>query len=877
MKKLFKNVIFFTLPVLIISFFIYSYKVISLDFKFAHQTSMVYQMPFSWQKYLVFSEIKRFKNKIFQNQNFQNISRVDFYISEQNQRKLLNKTPNSTKKWVNAQLINSNSELQEVELRYRGDNPGNWLKFKKTFRIKTKKNELIEGFRRLDYYTLKAEQFLAYIISEKMGLLSQSAKIVDVYMNGESHGLYLRHEKMDELFLRKNKIMPVNLYKGSNNSVGSHVGLNPNLFNNPEMWSKLAIFNQQNVNDKNDLKQFFSALNNNKSDISLNGYIDVDYFSKFEAYLTLIQNNHHYWKDNMRLIVDPWNGYVTQIITDPLIGKREKYHIDFSTNDLNSFLNKNTEFIHKKYNWIYFFIKEKRIVKDITNYVSKINDDLIKAEKKEPFSNSIKLTDSFKLEMEELLRNESKILKLLETNTKSVWKNNNYGFQIINDDITPLSNLNVHFKKLNAPEWIGLDLNYDNQISKNEPKFYKKKEDIIELPIIAYANRIKKTQKQKFMDHDLKMDYAKTKFNFITDNRGKPIKIVSTNFFTKKKFEVIKDKQLSGVYMNKYNKVIFDNELKKTNDIILSRKIDVSEDLIFNSPVIIKPGTIFTIKPGKNIIFKNKLIAKGTKENPITFKKFDGKENHWGSVAILGKKTKDSLIEHVNFIGGSGGNFNQYKFTSMLSIHNTKNIKILNSNFSSNNIYDDTIHVIYSNNITFENIQIKDAFSDAVDIDISKNIIINNIVIDSPKNDGIDLMESNAKIINAKISNSNDKAISVGENSEVEIFKSEFENNNIGIAVKDASRTIIQNSIIKDNKVQIAAYAKNWQYGKGGNVDIINSTISSKQNNFTTESEPGEENSKLNKDLVQNSQIKVFNTKIDGVVNIKGKNFFREN
>ena len=34
--------------------------------------------------------------------------------------------------------------------------------------------------------------------------------------------------------------------------------------------------------------------------------------------------------DNLRLIVDPWNGKVTQIITDPEIRRFDKVYIDFS-------------------------------------------------------------------------------------------------------------------------------------------------------------------------------------------------------------------------------------------------------------------------------------------------------------------------------------------------------------------------------------------------------------------------------------------------------------------------------------------------------------------------------------------------------------------
>ena len=96
MKKLLKKIFLFILPVILISFFIFSYKVISLEFKFGHQTSQVYQNPFPWQKYLVLSKFKNFISKIFLNERLENIERVNFYINEQDQRKLLRNTPNST-------------------------------------------------------------------------------------------------------------------------------------------------------------------------------------------------------------------------------------------------------------------------------------------------------------------------------------------------------------------------------------------------------------------------------------------------------------------------------------------------------------------------------------------------------------------------------------------------------------------------------------------------------------------------------------------------------------------------------------------------------------------------------------------------------------
>ena len=132
----------------------------------------------------------------------------------------------------------------------------------------------------------------------------------------------------------------------------------------------------------------------------------------------------------------------------------------------------------------------------------------------------------------------------------------------------------------------------------------------------------------------------------------------------------------------------------------MSGKLVIDNDKIFTNPVKILNGTVFEIHSGKHLIFKNKVEANGTKNNPIILKKFD--ENPWGSVVLLGNGTKESNFKHVKFQGGSGGIFNQYSFISMFSLHDVEDVKILNCEFISNSIYDDTIHVIYSNNVDFK-------------------------------------------------------------------------------------------------------------------------------------------------------------------------------
>ena len=137
----------------------------------------------------------------------------------------------------------------------------------------------------------------------------------------------------------------------------------------------------------------------------------------------------------------------------------------------------------------------------------------------------------------------------------------------------------------------------------------------------------------------------------------------------------------------------------------------------------------------KSIIFKGKVLAKGSSNNPIVFQRAKSNE-HWGTVALFGKKTSGSILSNLIFDGGSGfnksnmniDNNNYYSigninYISALSLHKTNNIKLKNLIIKNNYKYDDTLHIIYSENINVENLKISNAFGDAIDIDMSKNIL----------------------------------------------------------------------------------------------------------------------------------------------------------
>ena len=892
MKKILKHIIIFSIPVLIIVTLLFFINIIMLDFRYSHQSYGPYQEPAKLHKYFFTNKYKNILKSLFEDKELSYIKKINFLVDEQNLRKLLSSTPNSTKEWVDGKINYADNKVQKIKYRYHGDNPGNWLFKKKQFKIKTKKNELIKNTRRFDYLFYSGNLFSNYFLIKEMNLLARDAELVEINLNGQSKGLFIELNNIDESFLRRNSVMPVNIYKGENHSIEKIIGLNANLFNNPKFWTKSAIFNQKKENDYTDLKQFLIFLNNYNENQSsnINDYIDEDYFSRFEALLTLTQNPHHDFYHNIRLAIDPWSGKVYQIIRDPIITDqiiKNSFLIDFSSNDLSKIFNVKSNYIHNKYVSLYQYLKNDNIVKKLNDYFDKIKNDLEIIDQREPYMLPIYKKNyilGYKKVLSQLNSNKSNILKILEENLdKSFWSNNKNGFEIVVNQHTPLTDINIFYND-NIPNWIAIDQNYNNQVDKNEIKFFLKKgeNNKINLPLILYSNRIKKTSKETNVDQEFELQNVETKFQIISSNNLKPQKIESKNFFTKKNYVLKYMENNSAVKSNKDNII-----LTKTNffdqTIVLSGEIIIDKTKVFNNPVIIKKNTIFNIYPGQHIIFKNNVLINGDRDSPVIFRKYIPDnynfENQndikpWGSVALLGKKTKDSFLNHVILEGGSGGTYKQYILTSMLAIHDTKNINIKNSNFISNEIFDDTIRVVYSDKINFNNIEIQNANADAIDIDISNNIYLKDVKIYDSGNDGLDFMESIAEVQNLKVNNSGDKGISVGEKSNVIIRNSNIINNKIGVAAKDNSIVKIYNTKFNNNFFQLAGYAKNWRYDGGGYIDIYNSKFTSNKNRFSVLNDPDVEKDDINLRLKQNSKINIFDSLIDGEVISKGKNIF---
>ena len=285
-----------------------------------------------------------------------------------------------------------------------------------------------------------------------------------------------------------------------------------------------------------------------------------------------------------------------------------------------------------------------------------------------------------------------------------------------------------------------------------------------------------------------------------------------------------------------YSKVEFEKLFKKINGIysLIRQKNTV------NAAVIIPAGIKVQFNPGDeiNIIKKGFILSFspvkmiGTSSNPITVLSSDSSGN--GFHIISARATSD--LTHVNFSGLSNLDYKSWKLPSAVTFYESP-VNINNCTFDNNNC-EDALNIFRSTPYVFENSIISNTFSDAFDADFSNGIIRNCKIINSG-NDGVDISGSQITIENTEFINIEDKALSAGENSSMEVDSISIDGASLAIVAKDLSTVNISNSIITNSPVVYCAFQKKKEFGP--------SSITVKKVNFSHFKEENliEENSKL--------------------------------
>ena len=203
--------------------------------------------------------------------------------------------------------------------------------------------------------------------------------------------------------------------------------------------------------------------------------------------------------------------------------------------------------------------------------------------------------------------------------------------------------------------------------------------------------------------------------------------------------------------------------------------------------------------PGSTIIFAKDSIMVcsgivkmiGTKEKPIIL---TSQDSSWGGILLVNVSNQSDfenvLINKVSGVGKgpnpNGLERNGWTMTGGISIYNS-NVSFKNCSFEDFST-EDALNIIST--FILEHCSFNDVFSDAFDGDFVSGEISNCKF--SNINGDDDFSGSVSTIKDSIFENISDKAVSVGENSQVEVKNCDIDTVSFGIVSKDSSRTIVR-------------------------------------------------------------------------------------
>ena len=775
---------------------------------------------------------------------------VRLYIPEKSQKQLLSNVFDSTKKWQNAFQLFPDKILHSVKVRHQGDNPYNWGFDKKSWRVKTKKRDLLDGQRYREYRLPQSpyllENHIAAWFSKSLALPAASSRMVELIINEKSFGVYQELERLDESFLRRNSIMPVNLYKGEQVHIEKTMRRSIDLFDNPDLWKKNAIFNQLPENNNLDLAHFLDLLRQAMTSKSawdrLSRLAPIDEWAKMATLAVLTQSYHNDDIHNMRLLSDPWKGTITPIPND--VGAffdRSQFFIDFAPHPLWKLYMTSSHFIWQRDQLLYKALNKKALLAESQELVKSLGPKIQISYSRAPHrvqwmerslnydqikNKVMSLPDELNKAIEKIGTLDKWLRSRLWSSPQSSWKQLGDGLKIVVAGSVPLNQIQIFFPDHKTfPTRVAWDADFNGRLSNDDFEIpFIRIQGGIQLDAVWLANRVQAGK--------VGVNQVATAFNLFADVPLTISAIKGANALTSTKYQLLMDDDSKGATPARLNQPLV--EPIPGEAFYWPNDVTIKKNTIITRPVVIAAGSIIRMQAGVSLIFRDQVDINGTASSKVRI--VSAKEGEvWGTVALDGAGTSGSHISNLSISGGSGATVDNVRFVGMLSLHNVNGINFDSLELSENKNFDDMMHIVYSNNIQLSQPHFIGAESDALDIDVSHDIRVVNGIIENSGNDAIDLMSSTVMLADMRLSGSGDKGISVGEGSNVLVLDSIINDNKVGVEVKDNSISLISHSNFYNNKKPVNAYAKNWRYGSGGNVHLDKSLLRGPANTIGTD------------------------------------------
>ncbi|ABX08698.1 CotH kinase family protein [Prochlorococcus marinus] len=709
-------------------------------------------------------------------------------------------------------IIKYDDKDYNVRIRLKGDRVDHFDGKKWSFRVKVRDGKRLFGMKKFSLQTPNTRRYINEWTYHKLlkdeGVPSLRYKFVSLRLNGEDYGVYSIEEHFDKILIENNRFKegPIismseaifwenklrykdleskyPLYKGEGASAYS-------AYDDSQYRSEPIAF-QENYILKDQLLSNQFKKGSQLLEGFLKGYLTTSEAFDIEtlaAYLALsdLANGHHgdHWI-NLRFYYNPISSKLLPVGFDSIPD------------------NKSISKLLIERNQTLDFFMDPELVKKYIYYLDKVSspdylyDFLLKNNNEYQFNLKL-LRYSFPFD-----RRVKDFTELLKLNS-----------EIIRKKLNPTTPLNSYLQRIDEKEVVisignkqrlpleilGIDYLGSNPYVLSNPYLIAGKE---------YESYVKYNQLtipsiEKIPDFK-NLDYNKlrVKYRLLGANQSNFIKLKPYNRFED-------DKSLTDIMRRSSNIEDF-NFLSIDNS---AKRITIKPgSWVLSKPMIIPKGFTFAAKPGVNLILKDKatiisrspILFLGNSTNPINI----SAESEGQGIFIL-EANQMSKVQFVNFTRLSSPQDEHWGLTGAITFYKSPvSIKsCLLSDFQA----EDALNIVKSQ-FTIEDTQFINSKSDSLDVDFSNGIIENTYVLTSG-NDGLDFSGSTVTLKSIFIDRAGDKAISIGEESNITGNNVLIKNSAIGFASKDKSIAKLESVDISNSDLGFAVFQKKPEYGPG--------------------------------------------------------------
>ena len=780
------------------------------------------------------------ENRILNHKKFE-VIKIDIKFSELEKLKAVRKNALKLKKLSEIKKVKTNITFKgkkyKAKARLKGDMTTHYGNVKQwSLKIELEDGKSIFGMNDFSLTIFSQRDFPYNFVASELiktyKLLTPRYKTVNVIFNGEDWGLMLLEEQFSETFFADNRIKEAPIFRMTNENdfeimmLGKAIkGIN-NLDHimrwqgllETKIYDKKKILSKSNIPNKNTNETLATIFKNiqelnvlKKSEASkyLIDHVNLESFAKATAITAFFGDGHSQTNRNSRYYLDPYTLKLEPILTD-LLHSDLAFPIDgFFLNNYN-FLYRNT-FELKEFQKIYL-----ETLEDIKKNFFKIekNFDLICKDFGKNCKNQVDI-NLLKNNLDYLLNQKQKVFNI---NSNSKNKNNKIIYLNTNNEFN-LNKKKIHFRAFDDGNLFLYNLTSEiititKLIFKEKEKCINncKKKEIYNTIILQpsnYQNFFKKISKLNFIDKSMK--YLEIVYKDEKNNLYQFSEMIEKNH--------LKITSLSKLNSSK-NETRF---LKQDKNYIIK-----TGEYLINNPIVIPSGYNLVIEKGTTLKMNNKshiFVANGLVRflgelnEPINIVGSDI-NTKWNGIYI-NSKSKGNLfsnLQYVNIKNISYFDNQRIQLTGGLNFINS-NIKLTNFNIE-NSFSEDAINIVNSNFI-IDSINLINAKSDGIDVDFGKGEITES-TFKNIDGDAIDLSGSSVSLKNITIHSVKDKAISVGEDSNLEVRDVKISSSAIGIASKDSSNVFGKNIKLEKCRLHDFAVFQKKSYFSGASINLKN-------------------------------------------------------